>query len=1644
MRTIAILLACAAGALAQVLPPSPTDFEVFSLKVFSEPLSPVGSTNSAANSALATALNAWSARTSPDDFSSLEGFLDAHPDSPWALSVRVGLADAYYRSGRFTRALNYYQKAWIDGKDMTEAKRVADAAAAGYLGLLARVGRFSEMQALLNGAGNRTFEGSAGQQIEHEKTGLYEMLNVPGKSFKCGPIALGAIQKRKGVPLQEFAQYLQEVQSPQTGFNLYEVWQMSEHLGMRMQMAWRSPGSEIVTPAVVHWKINHYGALTGTEKGKFHVEDATFIQEFWPTAAAIDDEASGYFLIPAGPLPAAWRLVGEDEAKKVWGKGNTQGNDQRGTGEEDKSVGGKTCKGMPRASVHAMLVSLKITDIPVGYTPPAGPPVNFEVSYSQRDLAAVDNQPGLGQSWRMKWFSYVSYSPNDPSASVSVFPRGGGEQLYKGFSGSNNVSAMTWTTPTRLERSASSGQQTFVRTFPDGSKEYFEKSDGVPVTPGTLSKRAYLTRVVDPAGRTVTLGYDSKLRVVTLTDTFGKVTTITYVSDTSFRIHTVTDPYGRSATFSYNTQGKLESITDAIGMTSRFEYGTDIISKMITPYGNTTFSFGVEGRTRWLETTDPYGDKERVEYRDEWPGRGSSFGDPASAVPQAQSLLTFNAYLGARNTFYWDKKAYAEGAGDYSKAQVFHWLHSPYNTTGLTDRILESEKKPFSSRIWYNYIGSTDMVWNPGTTALPTRIARLVDAPNGGTETQITKREYNSVGNLVSEIDPVGREIVYQYAPNGVDLTDVWVAGTKVFSARDWDNHLPRTITNEAGQTTTVTYNSNGQPRTITDPQNGTTELIYDSAGQLKTLDGPLDNDTVTLTWDKGLVESVTEPDGYRVRFEYDALDRITKVSFPDGTSEVTTYDRLDVKERKDRAGRVTQYWHNKLGQLAAVRDPEGRWTSFEWCRCGDLRQIRDALGRVTKWKHDVESRVTEKIYPDSTREVYSYDLSSRLAAVTDALGQVRRLTYNLDNTLAREQFLNAINNTAGVTYRWDPLIRRLASAADGTGTTTFGYRPFGVAGGGKIESIDGPLADDTLTFGYDVLGRLTSQKINGVERSFKYDAGSRLTNETNPLGEFVSSYVDGSGRLKSTSAPNGLTTVLSYLPNAQGRRLSAIAHTGQGNATVSSFTYGYGADGSITRWTQNQPSDTVSPMATWNLNYDAADQLTGVFGDGVETQAFAYDAAGNRLSAQNGVSVKSYSFNTLNQLTGVSGGGKMRVSGSTSEPADVTVQNKAARMLDSTSFTAEASVVPGTNTIAIVAKDGNGNTRTNTYQVVVPSVGARTFEYDANGNLRSDGDRTYQWDAKNRLIAVTRGNDTYSWSYNAFDQRVSESKNGQMIKRWVWAGGNQPAEERDGAGNVAARFYPQGFQKISYSPFQSSNFYVTKDHLGSIREVLDASGSVVSSYKYDAWGKRTSRGPANLAPFGFTGHYEHEALGLVFTLYRAYDPETGRWLSRDPIEEKGGLNLYGYVLNQPVNAIDPLGLKLCWRWVHMTSFYTKYGSYKQDKKGNDLPLSFGDIAVGNYGAGPNSPVNGQLAPGQSDKPAYPRGSTITVYPSNSPWFSGRVSDWGSYNIKHPSVPVNGWIDIWKPDGETNPQSDDGWISFEVPDCKDCPPGSSG
>jgi RHS repeat-associated protein len=274
-----------------------------------------------------------------------------------------------------------------------------------------------------------------------------------------------------------------------------------------------------------------------------------------------------------------------------------------------------------------------------------------------------------------------------------------------------------------------------------------------------------------------------------------------------------------------------------------------------------------------------------------------------------------------------------------------------------------------------------------------------------------------------------------------------------------------------------------------------------------------------------------------------------------------------------------------------------------------------------------------------------------------------------------------------------------------------------------------------------------------------------------------------------------------------------------------------------------------------------------------------------------------------------LSGGGVVGFTGTTTEEAAVTVAGQAAQTSQVGTRFEKVVVLPaGTNTVTVAAFDPSGNTNSKNYRVVVVGGSGQSFTYDANGNMTSDGVRTYAWDAENRLIKIAEGTKTTDIEYDGFHHwtRILEKNGATTVsdRRFIWYG-NTLVEQRNGTSTTAAqRYLPQGVQQ------GTSKFFYTRDHLGSVREVVNNSGSIVARYDYDPYGRRTKLSGAFDSDFGFTGHYYHVPSGLHFAPFRAYSAELGRWISRDPIGESGGINLYGYVAASPVSMWDPLGLE--------------------------------------------------------------------------------------------------------------------------------------
>lgn len=263
-------------------------------------------------------------------------------------------------------------------------------------------------------------------------------------------------------------------------------------------------------------------------------------------------------------------------------------------------------------------------------------------------------------------------------------------------------------------------------------------------------------------------------------------------------------------------------------------------------------------------------------------------------------------------------------------------------------------------------------------------------------------------------------------------------------------------------------------------------------------------------------------------------------------------------------------------------------------------------------------------------------------------------------------------------------------------------------------------------------------------------DGLDRPTQGSNPLGTFVSGYGAGNytGRPDTLTYPNGQTTAFSVYGNtgtANAGRLETIDHRTGAGAVLSKFDYGYDAAGQITQWTR-QLGSTSAAVSTYDFGYDRASQLVDATlknGAGVtlKTFSFQYDAAGNLLRQSVDAASKYQHYNALNQLEQVGGGGKTVVEGRVDEPAVVQVNGQPATLTSGPGsgeyqFQREIELQEGSNTVTVQATDASGNTRANSYTINVGGV-ERTLNYDLNGNLLSDGEKTYEWDAADRLMAI-------------------------------------------------------------------------------------------------------------------------------------------------------------------------------------------------------------------------------------------------------------------------------------------------------------------
>jgi RHS repeat-associated protein len=322
---------------------------------------------------------------------------------------------------------------------------------------------------------------------------------------------------------------------------------------------------------------------------------------------------------------------------------------------------------------------------------------------------------------------------------------------------------------------------------------------------------------------------------------------------------------------------------------------------------------------------------------------------------------------------------------------------------------------------------------------------------------------------------------------------------------------------------------------------------------------------------------------------------------------------------------------------------------------------------------------------------------------------------------------------------------------------------------------------------------------------------------------------------------------------------------------------------------------------------------------------------------------------------------------------------------------------------ISSYSYDANGNrlshtsltgTTTGTYDVQdrLLSYGATKYLYTDNGDLRAkiEGSDTtrYTYDAFGNLVrGRTPSGDVIEYLIDPQNRRVGKKLNGAVLKQWIYSGQLTPMAEVDSIGNVVSRF------DGGYMTKNGKTYTIVRDHLGSVRYVVDASsGSVAQAIEYDEFGNVISNSDPDFQPFAFAGGLYDTQIRLVRFGARDYDPTHGRWTAKDPIGFDGGVsNLFEYCLDDPVNNVDPSGLQRLTFNGRQVTLYNKSGQ-----------------KVGSYPA--TSGVPGTTDPRIKDEGPIPEGLYLLdpseISPTN--FFRKYLDprDWGEFR-----VPLHPWLD---------------------------------
>jgi RHS repeat-associated protein len=915
------------------------------------------------------------------------------------------------------------------------------------------------------------------------------------------------------------------------------------------------------------------------------------------------------------------------------------------------------------------------------------------------------------------------------------------------------------------------------------------------------------------------------------------------------------DSLGGTTTYNYDKMGHQTRVTDALGQATEMTYDSR---------GQLISTLNAKGET----TTDGYDNNGNlIEVRRQ------------KSTDRAEDIVTGYKY-DARN------RLIGTTAADGGISSTRYDLNN--NLTGTTDSLGHSTQKFYDER---------------------NRLSREIDAL--GNQTKYT---YNAVNQLIATTDAKKHTTTYQYDELGrqIGTTDALQHSTRT----EYDKLGNVTATIDLnGNRTEYTYDALNRRTQVKDAQNKSTYTVYDKVGNIL---------------------SVTDALNRTTNYGYDDLDRQTTRTDALNQTTTTTYNKVgNVLTITDPiAGHTTSYSYDKLNRKTATTDALNQTQTITYNILGNVSSTTDELGRTTSYEYDKVDRLTTTTDPLLHTTSTSYDTEGNVLTTTDALGQ--KTSYLYDKNNRRTQVTDAKGGTTKTGY---DAVGNVATITDSVNnTTTYGY-----------DALDRLITDTnqlnkTRTRSYDNVGNLTqTTDRNGRKVAYNYDTLNRQTSErwldsnSATIKTFSASY-DAVGHLVSSTNPDS-----SYAYTYDGiDRVSSIDNTGTVGVPAVKFNYSYDAVGNLIA--VNDSINGTSAGIT-GYSYDLLNRVTKLTqsGTGVQTKRvdMAYNAVNqltslSRFSGVNGVVDTSYVYDLnqrLIQLSHKKGASTVASYDYSYDNADKlastisSVDGTSNYSYDSTNQLTGASHTAQTNEAYSYDANGNrtsGGTVTGVNNQLL-SDGTYSYQYDGEGNrtkrteIATGKVTEYVWDYRNRLASVLFKDaggivtKTIDYIYDGNNQRIGKRIDGAVVERYV-IDRNQIALVFDGNGVQTHRYlYGTQIDQVLADETATGMVWALADNQGTIRDLIDNSGSVVNHITYDSFGKVVGQSNAGYElRFGYTGREQDSETGLDYYRARYYDASNGRFISEDPIGFEGGdSNLTRYVGNNAVNGIDPSGLEV-------------------------------------------------------------------------------------------------------------------------------------